>query len=216
LRIYLAGKIASVDWRHLIVRGLKERLEGLDLSQGWPVMDGSIYTIHSYTGPYFKKIDKTAADPDAAPVKVHRLCLKAIDDSDLVYAWVDDPTCYATIYEMGYAHAKGKYTVVAYPPTFDKSELWFMSACSDEIIEAASPEMGLLGATMRALHSGKVQNLAVEYERVQKNLARLQHAVPGKPLEAHQPKLLSRSVEDDFDEEEPDTRNENIPKGGMK
>lgn len=222
MRIYLAGKIASVDWRHLIVRGLTEHLATLDPVRGWPILEGSIGHIHSFTGPFFKKIDKTQ-EPSSSPVKVHRLCLKAIDESDLVYAWVDDPTCYATIYEMGYAHAKGKYTAVAYPPKFDKSELWFMSACSDEIIEAESPEAGLLGAVMRALKSGKLQNPAAELMRIRKNMARLQQLG-----EAHDD--LGRSARSDgegdhagvgrvvlptenpvdFDDDEPPTRPQDI------
>lgn len=181
MRIYLAGKIASVDWRHMIVRGLTEKLKGPELATAWPIMEGSIYSIHDYTGPYFATIDKTV---EARPAKVHRLCLEAVDNSDLIYAWVDDETCYATIYEMGYAVAKGKYTAVAYPPDFDKSELWFMSACSDEIIEAKTPELGLLASTMRALKSGKLKNPVAELERVEKNMARLQQSLLGDVHEA--------------------------------
>ena len=175
MRVYLAGKIGFCDWRWLIVRGLKEHLETLDpATMGWPILEASIHGIHSFSGPFFAKIDKSDTALNTRPAKIHRLCLEAIDSSDLVFAWVDDPTCYATIYEMGYAAAKGKYTAVAYPPGFDKSELWFMSACSDEIIETSSPEIALIATTMKALRSGKIAGPLAELERVERNLARLQ------------------------------------------
>lgn len=210
MRIYLAGKIASVDWRHKIVKGLRAHLDTLDPANGWPVMEGSIFAIHDYTGPFFKLIDKKDPAAAVARVKVHRLCLDAIDISDMSYAWVDDITCYATLYEMGYAHAKGKYTAVAYPPTFDRSELWFLSACSDEIIEASSPEQGLLGAAMRAVKSGKIDNPVAEIERVQKNLARIQ-SMGSDPASWH--KTIPAPPPSEFPDEEPPTKNEGLPKG---
>jgi len=170
--IYLGGKISSRDWRHMLVRGLEDAINGLDLSKGWPILEDSIHGVHGYSGPYFKLIDKTAEGQKT--VKVHNLCLAAIDASDLVYSWVDDPTCYATIYEMGYARAKGKFTAVAYPPSFDKSELWFMSCCSDLIVEADRPEFGLLKAVLSAVRTGRLGSPAAELSRVEGNIARLQ------------------------------------------
>jgi hypothetical protein len=197
MRIYLAGKIAAFDWRHLIVRGLTDRLKNMDPNEGWPILEASIYTIHDYTGPYFKNMGEVkngAQEPSTPAPKVHRRCLEAIRNSDLVYAWVDDPTCYATIYEMGFAHALGIYTAVAYPVGFDRRELWFMSACSDEIIEANTPELGLLSSTMRALKSGKLQHPNVELERVTKNLQRLQQASIG---DIHESKKSSKATHTD-------------------
>lgn len=172
MRIYLAGKIDSLDWRHHVVKGLTETLATLNPANGWPMLEASIHGIHDYLGPFFKKVNKE--DPTQMGVKIHRLCLEAVDNSDLVYAWVDDPSCYATIYEMGYAHAKGKFTAVAYPKEFDRSELWFMGCCSDEIIEADSPTVGLALAMMKVVRSGRVKNPEVELDRVRKNLQRLE------------------------------------------
>jgi len=54
--------------------------------------------------------------PATARQQVRRLCLDAIRRSDVVFAWLDDPTAYGTIAEIGYAHALGKRIVLAVPP----------------------------------------------------------------------------------------------------
>ena len=55
-------------------------------------------------------------DPREPRDQVRRLCLDAIRRSDVVFAWLDDPTAYGTIAELGYAHALGKRIVLAVPP----------------------------------------------------------------------------------------------------
>lgn len=57
---------------------------------------------------------------------VRQLCFKAIDQSDIVFAWLDDPTAYGTLVEIGYAHGTGKCVVVAEPDyNWGGIELWF-------------------------------------------------------------------------------------------
>jgi hypothetical protein len=58
-------------------------------------------------GPYAEIPERRAA--------VIRLCREAIASSDVVFAWLDDLTAYATLYELGVAHALGKVVVVATP-----------------------------------------------------------------------------------------------------
>lgn len=170
MRIFLVGKIDRVDWRHLLVRGLNEKLETLDVGiEGWPEMPGAIFGIHDYLGPYFAKIPKDAPEG----VKTHRLCLKGIEDADLVYCWFDDPTAYASLFEMGYAKAQGKFTVVAFPKGFDRREFWFLSCCADEFLEADTPQAGLIAAMIKIAQSGRIKNVEAELERVQRNLERL-------------------------------------------
>lgn len=177
MNIYLAGKISDYDWRHQVVLGLTDKLKALPADGTWPLMDASILGLHGYTGPYFRKIEKTAGDQ--TPTKVHRLCLSAVMQSDLVYAWVDDVTAYATIYEMGYAAALGKFTAVAYPTSFDRSELWFMSCCSDEIIEATGPITGLHTAIMRMAKKGRVPDVQKELAQAEDLVERLKRLAPG-------------------------------------
>jgi hypothetical protein len=179
MRIFLVGKIDSVDWRHSIVKGLAEFLEKLNpATDGWPVMEGAIFGIHEYLGPYFASIPKDAPEG----TKTHRLCLKGIADADLVYCWFDDVEAYASLFEMGYAHALGKYTVVAYPKGFDRKEFWFMSCCVDEFMEVDSATAGLMSAMMKFVQSGRIKNPEAELEQVQRNLKRLE-AVNGERTE---------------------------------
>ena len=58
-----------------------------------------------------------------API-VHDLCAKAIQSSDLVFAWIDSPDCYGTIAEIGYAAALGKTIWIAGPRRY--RDLWFV------------------------------------------------------------------------------------------
>ena len=171
--IMLVGKISRVDWRHAIVRSLPNALENLDPSNGWPILERSIHGVHDYSGPYYKNLTQEEK-AEGKVAKTHRLCLEAIDASDLIYAWVDDPTCYASYFELGYAHAKGKYTVVAYPPKFDRSELWFTSCCVDLIIETPKPELGLLKAVLSMVRAGRIKSPTAELAKVEGNLARLE------------------------------------------
>ena len=189
MRIFLVGKIDRYDWRHLLVKGLDERLETLDVAkEGWPVMENSIFSVHDFLGPYFCSIPKGATET----IKTHRLCLKGIDEADLVFCWFDNAEAYASLFEMGYAHAKGKYTVVAYPKGFDRREFWFLSCCADEFMEVDSPVAGLMLAMMKMIRAGRIANPAAELEKVQRNMEKLKELdqMPGgtelpKEREAH-------------------------------
>lgn len=134
MNIFLAGKIARKCWRHMLVTGLDEVLEHQNFDAGWPVMEKAIFGKYGYTGPYFRKIEKMLPGQ-----KVHRLCMEAIDRSDLVFSWFDDPEAYASMFEFGYAKAKGVPIVIAYPNGFDKSEFWFQSCCSTVFLHAPGP-----------------------------------------------------------------------------
>lgn len=55
---------------------------------------------------------------------VATLCKKAIDNSDFVYAWIDEPDCYGTIAEIGYAVGIGKSVFIGGPQYIP--DLWFV------------------------------------------------------------------------------------------
>jgi hypothetical protein len=60
MKIYLAGKIGSMDWRHSVVHNLYNALEPIEengnllvLPDRWPTLKNSIFGQHDYTGPFF-------------------------------------------------------------------------------------------------------------------------------------------------------------------
>jgi len=179
VRIYLAGKIGLDDWRTRIVSGLEEAVAEVGLTaKPWPILKNSIHGIHDYMGPFFQKIDKTSGDILLLHPRVHEMCLRAIDASDVVYAWIDDLSCYATLYELGYAKKAGKFVIVAYPPSLDRNELWFVSACSSMVTETRRPDLGLVAVLLDALRSGQLPHMDEEFERVRQNIANLQKLMP--------------------------------------
>jgi very-short-patch-repair endonuclease len=89
--------------------------------------------------------------------EVRRLCLDAIDRSDVVFAWLDDYTAHGTIGEIAWAHRAEKHIVLAVPPCPTKNvygwdfaghsgeitcdciihgEQWFVAGMASHIIEA--------------------------------------------------------------------------------
>ena len=177
MRIYLAGKIGLEDWRHRIVRGLTEKLEE-GVTGELPVLTSSILDLHDYTGPYFQRTEDRGMDIISMPSDVHERCYRAIDRSDVVYAWIDDPTCYATLTEIGYARARNKYIAISHPPWFDRREFWFVDHSANEVTETRRADLGLVAVLIRALRSGLVPNFGTELDRLQMNLKALQRHDP--------------------------------------
>lgn len=134
--IYLAGKVGMNDWRHSLVRDLRGYWgsDGEAPSLEWPVLPKGVLGIFDYVGPYFMSDDHGCghgqnthgcgydrygmcggAYPTPGREAVRDLCLAAIDHADIVFAWLDDPSAYGTLVEVGYARGLGKRTVVAAP-----------------------------------------------------------------------------------------------------
>lgn len=154
-KIYLAGKITKNGWRQSIV-DLRSCYHGVDYygfetpPAEWPVIDaGNFY----YTGPYFIGCNhgcfhnkgthgwgsdgycNSASDFDDKPLTstpnhglsfVPKLCMAAIKNSDIVYAWIDGADCYGTIVEIGYACGVEKLIFIASPEYIP--DLWFVYA----------------------------------------------------------------------------------------
>ncbi len=158
--IYLAGKIAPprVDWRrHIIDYRLLNWEEGyekggVDQVEYWPVRMKAIFDRFDYVGPFFIECGHTCFfganehgvgahsggefssghydDKLLTMEATKRRCLNAIQDADLLFAWIDNPTCYGTIAEIGYARALGKTIWIAGPERF--ADLWFVYEMADK------------------------------------------------------------------------------------
>jgi nucleoside 2-deoxyribosyltransferase len=151
VKIYLAGKIYANCWRHEIVDGLREAMNDIDNSNTcpsglnkkdlvtlgreieFPVLKKAIYGLHDYVGPYFFSCDHGCWHAEGSHGlaeldrrMVYLRCMAAVHEADLVFAWLEDMTCYGTLFELGYARGKAKTTWVALPPDREMiEELWF-------------------------------------------------------------------------------------------
>jgi hypothetical protein len=140
VKIYLGGKITKNGWRHPLVKGLDRVNPEPD---AWPILPGALFG-HDYTGPFFIGCDhgcyhgrnqhglQTAVAEYSCCVDVMyrrpdvvRACLAAIDKSDLIFAWLPTADAHGTLFELGYAHARGKCIVIATPNRRKITDTWF-------------------------------------------------------------------------------------------
>ena len=137
--IYMAGSIGGrrgarlYDWRCPLVAHLTAvqswGQEGFPPQ--WPVLFRAILGRFDYVGPYFTRFEwhsrpthgvwledvpwNHCGDTPYVRTEVTRLCLDAVARADLVFAWIDTPDCYGTLFELGYAKALGKRCAVYFP-----------------------------------------------------------------------------------------------------
>jgi len=128
------------DWRLGLVCGLEEAQEDrLVRGMPWPFLPRAIFGRFDYVGPFFTDLSddtfsghgsylayphavntahlpewKHAADTPIIRASVVQRCLQAIASADLVFAWIDDLSCYGTLFELGYAKALGKRVAVRF------------------------------------------------------------------------------------------------------
>lgn len=110
----------------------------------FPILSKVIFGQHDYVGPYFVRCDHGCfhgrsthgviscyqewQDTISARRETVSLCLEAIEKSDLVFAWIDDPSCYGTLTELGLAFAADKQVAIAFPESFTQTrDFWFVS-----------------------------------------------------------------------------------------
>lgn len=152
--IYLAGKVSKNDWRHTVVAGLRNAsVMGSPVPTRWPVLKKAVCGAFDYTGPYTMSCDHGCAHggrhgcgdgqaegPAPTREQLNALCLDAISRADVVFAWLDDPTAYGTLVEIGYARGIGKRVLVGAPT--EPPDLWFAFA-SGTPFQAEHPAVAL-------------------------------------------------------------------------
>jgi very-short-patch-repair endonuclease len=170
IKIYAAGRISSNDWRNRIglSKLLKDVLHGDDLDEtmtyGFPQLEGIANGVpYIYTGPFFIGCNHGCAHgasmhglglgSESGCIRLHHdysgyegrrqiahACFKAIDESDVVFAWLEREA-YGTIAELAYAYAKGKKVWVVGRGTDLNGELWFPAMTGYVVIdEEITPE----------------------------------------------------------------------------
>lgn len=163
-----------VDGLSDALHGLLPDYDPSKLPEQWPIYRHSIFGQHDYTGPYFISRDGLGHYPthgrnqhgsgvdadelsiqdfrgnshdltrDALRTRIVVLCLQAIAAADVVFAWVDQPSAYGTLTEIGFARAMRKSVWWAQPPhNYELDDLWFAQTMATQDIKAPSAKEGL-------------------------------------------------------------------------
>lgn len=164
MKIYLAGKIASNDWRHDIVDNLRN-INNDDWDLENRIIPKAIFNKHDYIGPFFigcdhscyhgktrhgvgagNKRDRNCGyKPNVKRDLTLNLCLKAINNSDLIFCWMPEKIAlqsYGTLIEIGHANAIGRPVIIASDKKLDQ-ELWFAEHISECFIINKDPAKAL-------------------------------------------------------------------------
>lgn len=161
-KLYLAGKISKNCWRHLIVPHLRDK--------NWN--DAPLqFSTCQYVGPFFISCDHGCYHYDGAShglfgeydcmgvgatrKQARRACLNAVDNCDILFAYIDAHECYGTVAEIQRALDKDVEVVIAFAPGIasqETDEFWFVSSAAlrveYDVLEAALPTLlaDILGA----------------------------------------------------------------------
>jgi hypothetical protein len=128
-RIYIAGKIAKNDFRHILV----------PLLRGHDAKDGSIDCgDFTYVGPFFTSCDHGCyhrpgshgaagygcGDLVATQREVFDRNQAALTSADLLFAFIEATDCHGTLFEIGWASRAGTLIRLTFAPDVDHSQLW--------------------------------------------------------------------------------------------
>lgn len=160
--IYLAGKIAKNDWRTNLVKMPFAQVDASTESFPVLMMDG-VDAVS--TGPFYNTFGHGVAHGDGSHgimeftnhgeteshdrVLTVKRCLTAIGQSDFVYFWLNERTCFGSLVEVGYARAQAIPIYVGMPFGFEADDFWFALAISWAAIPSSSPVDGLRTAINR-------------------------------------------------------------------
>lgn len=168
MKVYLAGKIWSNDWRHDIFPDLRKyegyRQEGSE--QRNKQIDLLKRGSFEYVGPFFMSDDhgsyhgkgkhgraagmnENQMYPDKKPESsktVVKKCFEWIDKSDFLFVWLNKQDAYGTIVEIGYAKAKNKIIFLVIDQSLVNTnftqDIWFARAMADYVCFEESAEKG--------------------------------------------------------------------------
>lgn len=149
-KVYLAGKIAKLDWRHFLF----EISDVIDETDENTATRGNF----EYSGPYFMSCDHgcyhgemthgrgtgtTAACfttyTEPRSFTAHR-CLKWIRQSDYMFVWIDSTEAFGTLVEIGYAKGVGVPVFVAIDENIVDEKMvkeqWFSHTIADMVLTA--------------------------------------------------------------------------------
>jgi len=170
--IYFAGKIGHTDWRHALVERATGQWRILRDSDGPFDFTMGSHRL-TYQGPFFLSCDHgcyhgerthgrglgiragcPAGDypnpPDQTRLAVQRRAIEAIHRADCVFAFIHSPTCFGTLFELGYAHAIRKPTAICFATRRLARDMWFSSQGARTVVRiGADPHDQLNTVLMR-------------------------------------------------------------------
>ena len=142
LLVYLAGKIRKNGWRKIIVPNIRNVAGDVDdiiTADPTPTVIHGLYM----TGPYFIGCDHGCFHGEGShgvgsnemsrcgagvPSEiVPTVCMRQIRDSNFVFAFIDDASCYGTLCEIGYAIGIGRPVAVMFSSDELEADMWFVA-----------------------------------------------------------------------------------------
>lgn len=147
LNVYLAGKISNRDWRQQIVDiRNNQNLSGDNYSVNKIKNVKIKYKDNIYiTGPFFLSCDHSCyhgenchglgankhygcyGETTLTEKQVNDICMSQIRKSDVLFAYINDNTCYGTLYEIGYAIAYGLKVILLFESGKLMKDMWFIT-----------------------------------------------------------------------------------------
>jgi len=76
------------------------------------------------------------AYPGLSRPDVVKRCLAAIEQATHIFAWIDDPTAYGSLVEVGYARALNKEVFLYFDRAKSLDGLWFSTQIATSFIES--------------------------------------------------------------------------------
>lgn len=150
INVYLAGKIQSNGWRQQIIDIRNKvmywgdynvsKIKNLKLSYNNDI---------DIVGPFFLSCDHSCyhgegnhglgincpngcyGEKTFTEKEVYDICLSQIRNSDIVFAYINDYTCYGTLYELGYAKSLGKKIIILFESGKLMKDMWFIYQKAD-------------------------------------------------------------------------------------
>lgn len=149
IKVYYAGKINKNDWRHILYKNLR--------GANSPIINDNLI----YNGPFFISCDHgcyhgenshgVGTNKDVCEIEMNKSkteafinCINYINDSDIVFAYINSMDCYGTIAEIGYAYSERKEIYIAVDSKLKNkiNDLWFVlqmankMTVNNDIVEA--------------------------------------------------------------------------------
>ena len=145
INVYLAGKIEPNGWRQKII-DIRNNFFGEEKDK---IRNGITikYNDHiNITGPFFLSCDHSCYHGNNShgvglssyndcyglsdhftEDEVKHICLKQIKKSDVIFAYINDDTCYGTLYELGFAAALNKPILLLFDSNKRRKNMWFIA-----------------------------------------------------------------------------------------